>query len=249
MQIVNGSRLRVRFGCRSRCRGTISLTRRVTTRGRREGINWVTEGDEGRTIISVPTPSLCIRITLCVHLSIRSGGGHNYSIRGRGLILGSFLTSGPSFIICSACVSGKTANAGFRHPNFRRVLSSVRTNRVSYIVIGSLSQLKHGSVSANCCVRRCFCSRGIHFVTIASRFSATSPNGLRNNVVLPLGGVVGRTCTLSVNQGVGTRTQRTVGSNSCVNKQTPCNCQGSPSGYRGLLISRATTPIIGRVFR
>ncbi len=220
-------------------------------RKRRKDRLGVTEGDEGGAnamrMTMGPTTGGAFSTTLCTEVSIRAREGQRTSaVKGRLRLLGSCMSRGPSVRVCSICDSSSVDNASFLHPRFSQVVGSVHSNGMGYIVMGSFSHLKHGFLRSNRCVRVMFPFFNIHFVTVASQFSAL---GRRTSVSMRLGGLTGRVCTGSVSEGVYSAVHSVRRRKGFTKDGTPCKCQLTPRSGRYLVISRRATPIMGRVFR
>lgn len=126
--------------------------------------------------------------TLCYHLShssrLRNSDG---DVMGRGGVLRG-CTHRRKCDGFGFCISSNVSNAAFGHPNFRRVVTSVRTNLIGHIVVGSVSHFKHSCLRINVCARVVFPRRSVRFVTIGSNMSDARNSGR----FAPFHGVVGR---------------------------------------------------------
>ncbi len=157
----------------------------------------------------------------------------------------------PSVRLMSVCTSSNCDNAGFSHPSFGQVVRSIRTGQVGYVIMGSLSHFKQGCVRIKGCLSGIFILGRVHFVTLGGGCSGIKNCGgtIGGLVAMNMAGIAGRACTtgasLGIQKALGLEQRR----NGFVNSFTACNCLGSPSSHRGLVISPSTTPVIRVVFR
>lgn len=127
--------------------------------------------------------TLCRELSESSRLRNRSG-----DVLGRGGCLRS-CTHGDNFGGVRRFASSKCDKAGFGHPNFRSVVTRVRTKRVTAIVMGSVDHFKHGCLRIKFCARVRFPSGNIQFVTVGGGISDTGP---ASGSFAPFLGVVGR---------------------------------------------------------
>lgn len=195
--------------------------------------------------------------TVCVHLSVRSRsmslgrGRRDGDMSDRERLLRTFV-NGRSRLGSAGmrrCYSSKFAKAGFREPSCVGLVRSIQTSGVSYVIMGSLSELKESCVRINDLLRRVFPLCRMQIVTIGSGCSDSGCSNSANNVGITFGGLVCVLCDESLSGGIDSTVRAEVLGNRGVDNRLECKCIGSPGSGRGVVISPRTTRIIGLVFR
>ncbi len=146
-------------------------------------------------------------VTVCTERSM--SGGSDLSVRARVGLYAGCVGTDPRSRAVRACRSGNCSKGGVREPSFAQVVTSVRDNGVSGVIICGLSEVDEGLLSF---VDVCgvFGRRGVRFYSMGSAFSAAAPV---NHNVLGVTVIFTRVRQRSVRLHIGSGCCRQVGSN------------------------------------
>lgn len=128
------------------------------------------------------------------------------------------------------------------HRQFGRVVRSTGTKVFSLVMAGRISEFTHGALSDVHFAHRLLSGN----ITICFRGSGVGALSRSDRLELAVVSSVTRSRSEGVSAHIQFNRRRTVGGNAMLNADGVCNCVG---GSNGLVVSRARTSFIERLFR
>ena len=161
-----------------------------------------------KNLVTEPITTAGINTALYIRLSVEDGHGRGNSIENQQLILNDFVCDKPEFNVCGTYIDNGLTGTNFNRPNFQRMLSDIKSGKVSCVIVKDLSRLGRNAIDTGYYIEQYFVQHKIRFIAVNDSYDTADENSARSGIILPLKNMVNEAYALDIGKKIKSAAER-----------------------------------------
>ncbi len=198
--------------------------------------------------VAEPMTTAGINAALYIRLSVEDGHGRSNSIENQQLILNDFVCDKPEFNVCGTYIDNGLTGTNFNRPNFQRMLSDIKSGKVSCVIVKDLSRLGRNVIDTGYYIEQYFVQHKIRFIAVNDSYDTADENSARSGIILPLKNMVNEAYALDIGKKIKSAAHQAMLDGDFIGARAPFGYKKSPDNCHKLIVDEETAPIVRRIF-